>query len=147
MSSAYGPGKKQIYDYVHILAEHVHSQQYVYPTLADAVSLTTAAGDWAQGTLTEIVPASTITSPFDIHEIIVETVNTADKTYQLDLYHGASDTFAGSVRFRADSVRGGSGSLTIMTPIIPANDKLTAKLSIQDGGSKTASISVRYHTY
>ena len=72
--------------------EHIHSAQEVYPSLADGVSLTTGAGDWGLGTITEIVPINTITSEFDIHEVLVEDVNTQDKTYELVLYYGAGDT-------------------------------------------------------
>jgi len=39
-----------------------------------------------------IVPTNTITSAFDIHEILIEDVNTQDKTYELVLYYGDSDT-------------------------------------------------------
>ncbi len=140
-------GKETAADRVKILLEHNHGSQYVYPTLADGVQLTTAAGDWAQGTTTEIIPASTITSDFDIHEVLIEVVNTKDKTYQLTLYYGAGDTFAGSVRFSSDTNKGGVPNGSMMTPMIPANSRVRASLAIQDGDSKTATISVRYHLY
>ena len=108
------------------LIEHVHEVQKVYPTLADGVTLTTAAGDWALGTITEIIPINTITAEYDIHEVLVEDVNTQDKTYELVLYYGAGDT---------ECVR------------VPANSRIRAQLAIEDGSGKTAKVSLRYHEY
>ena len=129
------------------LLDHIHGVQKVYPTLADGVTLTTEAGDWALGTVTEIVPVNTITNPFDIHEILVEDVNTPDKTYELVLYYGGSDTECGRARFAATSNKGGVPAQMMMTPVIPANSKVRAALAIQDGSGKTAKVSLRYHEY
>jgi len=129
------------------LIEHIHSAQGVYPTEADGVSLTTAAGDWALGTITEIVPINTIGSAFDIHEVLVEDVNTQDKTYELVLYFGADDTECGRTRFAATSTKGGVPAVAMQTALIPANSRIRAKLAIQDGGGKTARVSLRYHIY
>ena len=74
--------------------EHIHSAQKVYPTLVAGVTLTTHATTWVLGTIAEIVPINTITNEFDIHEVLVEDVNTQDKTYELVLYYGAGDTEA-----------------------------------------------------
>jgi hypothetical protein len=140
-----------IYAIVKELQEHAHEPTKVYPTLADCVTVTTAAGDWALGSFTEIVPASTITSDFDVHQIFVEDYNTSDKTYELVLYHGATDIEAGRMRFRiSDGTPVGrtlSSGGQFQTPIIQANNRIRVKLAIEDGGSKTACISVRYHTY
>lgn len=127
--------------------EHVHSAQKVYPTLADGAALATAAGDWALGTITEIVPINTITSEFDIHEVLVEDVNTQDKTYELVLYYGAGDTECGRTRFAATSNKGGVPAVAMQTILIPANSRIRGQLAIEDGGSKTAKVSLRYHIY
>ncbi len=129
------------------LNEHVHSVQGVYPTLADGVTLTTAAGDWAPGTMTEIIPINTITSQFDIHEVLIEDVNTQDKTYEVVLYYGADDTECARVRFAATSNKGGVPAQFAMTPLIPANSRIRAQLAIEDGGGKTIKFSLRYHEY
>ena len=129
------------------LIEHVHSVQSVYPTLADGVSLTASANDWALGTIVEIVPTNTITNEFDIHEVLVEDVNTQDKTYELVLYYGGSDTECGRTRFAASSTKGGVPAVAMQTILIPANSRIRGQLAIQDGGSKTAKVSLRYHTY
>ncbi len=129
------------------LIEHIHTTQEVYPTLADGVTLTTAAGDWGLGTITEIIPVNTITEEFDIHEILIEDVNTQDKTYEIILYYGDSDTECARIRFAATSNKGGVPTQLVMTPLIPANSKIRAQLAIEDGGSKTVKVSLRYHEY
>ncbi|KKM81957.1 hypothetical protein LCGC14_1324510 [marine sediment metagenome] len=129
------------------LIEHAHTAQKVYPTLADGVTITTGAGDWGLGTITEIVPANAISTEFDIHEVLVEDVNTQDKTYQLILYYGGSDTECVRVRFAATSNKGGVPAQFAMTPLIPANSRIRGQLAIEDGGSKTIKLSLRYHDY
>lgn len=133
--------------FAHTANEHFHSAQMVYPTLADGVSFATAAGDWALGTITQIVPASAIGDDFDIHEVVIEDVNTQDKTYELVLYAGAGDTEVGRTRFAASANKGGVPNVEMQTPIIAADSRIRAQLAIQDGGSKTAVISLRYHIY
>lgn len=129
------------------LSEHIHSTQAVYPTLADGVTLTTAAGDWGLGTITEIIPTNTIAEEFDVHEILIEDVNTQDKTYEVILYYGDSDTECARIRFAATSNKGGVPAQFVMTPFIPANSRIRAQLAIEDGGGKTAKVSIRYHEY
>ncbi|GAG91975.1 unnamed protein product [marine sediment metagenome] len=129
------------------LIEHVHSAQKVYPTLADGVTLTTAAGDWALGTFVQIIPADTVTEEWDIHEILVEDVDTKDKTYELVLYYGADDTECGRTRFSSSTNKGGVPNGDMQTILMPANARIRGQLAIEDGGSKTAKISLRYHTY
>lgn len=131
----------------HTIDEHFHNEQLVYPTLADGVTLTSHANDWALGTITQIVPATTIGSDFDIHELVVEDVNTADKVYELVLYSGAGDVEVGRVRFAAGATRGGVPNVFMQTPIIAADSRIRAALAIEDGGSKTAKVSLRYHLY
>ena len=127
--------------------DHVHSAQQVYPTEADGVALATAAGDWALGTITEIVPINTIANEFDIHEVLVEDVNFQDKTYELVLYYGADDIECGRTRFAAGSVKGGVPAVAMQTLLLPANVRIRGRLAIEDGGSKTAKVSLRYHEY
>ncbi len=127
--------------------DHIHSAQKVYPTEADGVALAADAGDWALGTITEIVPINTITSEFDIHEVLVEDVNTQDKTYELVLYYGADDIECARTRFAAGSVKGGVPAVATQTVLIPANSRIRGQLAIEDGGGKTAKVSLRYHEY
>lgn len=131
----------------HKLNEHIHAAQKVYPTLADGIALTTHANDWVLSAIAQIVPAGAISSDFDIHEVIIEDVNTQDKTYELVLYAGAGDTEIGRTRFAAAANKGGVPNATMQTPLVAANSRIRAALAIEDGGSKTAKVSLRYHIY
>lgn len=131
----------------HTANEHVHAAQKVYPTLADGITLTTHGDDWVLGTITQIVPADTIGEDFDIHEVLVEDVSTQNKTYEIFLYAGAGDTEIGHARFSSSSNKGGVPNGTMQTDIVAANSRIRARLAIQDGGSKTAVVSIRYHLY
>ena len=127
--------------------EHVHSAQKVYPTLAAGVTLTTHATTWVLGTIVEIMPNTIVDTEFDIHEVLVEDVNTQDKTYELVLYYGAGDTECGRTRFASGSLKGGVPAVAMQTPLLPANSRIRGQLAIEDGGSKTAKVSLRYHEY
>jgi len=140
-------GKETTADKVKVLLEHNHGRQYVYPALADGVTLTSHNDDWDLGVIVEIVPANTIAADFDIHEVLIEDVNTKDKTYELVLYSGGGDTEVGRVRFSSATDKGGVPNGCMMTPLIAANSRIRAQLAIQDGGGKTVSMSIRYHTY
>lgn len=131
----------------HTTHEHFHHPQKVYPTLADGITLTTHANDWVLGTITEIVPASAIGNDFDIHEVLVEDVSTQNKTYEIVLYAGAGDTEIGRTRFSSATNKGGVPNGTIQTDIVAADSRIRAQLAIQDGSSRTAIISLRYHLY
>lgn len=127
------------------LEEHVHSVCSVYPTLADGVTLDTAIAAWTLGTITEIVPVNTITEPFDIHAIDLESIS-ANGEFELVLYYGAVDTECGRIRFVQTAVQSATLNTDIQTPIIPANSKISAALA-SAAGTQSAIISLRYHTY
>jgi hypothetical protein len=134
------------YDHLHYAEEHVHTASYCYPTLANGVTVTGAAGAWTLGAFVEIVPASTITSEFDIHYVSVEALS-ANDVYELHLFYGAGDTFAGSIRFVKNAAVDAVVNAPFMTELIPANSRIRAKLATKGGGSDTADISIVYHTY
>lgn len=142
-----GHGANTLSGYLKEILEHIHKEAKVYPTLADCVTVTSGAGDWALGSFVEVVPINTITEEFDIHQVIIETFNTKNKTYELVIYYGGSDTEAGRIRFQSGDNKGNVDNGAFQTPLISENSKIRAKLAIEDGGSKTACISIRYHTY
>jgi hypothetical protein len=129
------------------LDEHVHSANNVYPDKDDPIQITSGAGDWELGSFVTIVSSNTITLDFDIHQVIIEDFDTKEKTYQLQLYKGQDDTFIGSIRFSSTANKGNIDNGSFQTEKIIANSRIRARLCVQDGGSKTASVSIRYHTY
>ena len=130
----------------HTSDEHNHAVSKVYPTLANGVTVTTAAGAWALGTVVEVIPASTITDDFDIHAVDVESIS-ANDVFELVLYQGAGDTEIGRIRFVRSTVQSATLNTAIQTPIVPANARIRAAVASAAGGGKTVDISVRYHKY
>ncbi len=142
-------GKENVYDRVHVLSEHVHSEQNVYPTLAAGVQVTaTNAGTtWTLGTLVEVIPASTITQDFDIHHVGIEDVS--DNTiYELVLYAGSGDTEIGRARVsREGGADGALRNIPMMTPIIEKNSRIRAAIATPDDDGEDITISLFYHVY
>lgn len=137
-----------LYALIKTLNEHFHSASKVYPTLANGVVVTGAAGAWALGNFVVIVPTNAIQSVFDIHHINVATFN-ANDTFELVLYAGANgaEVEIGRCRFTRLSNVGASPHIPMMTPLIAANTQIKAKIASQAGTSNTATISIQYHTY
>lgn len=137
-----------LYSKIKTVLEHVHSSAKVYPTLANGVTITGATGAWTLGSFAEIIPASTITSDFDIHFISIENIS-ANDVYELVLYKGAvsSEIEIGRIRFVKTALIEAVLNVPIQTPIISANERISAKLASAGGGSDTATVSLFYHVY
>ncbi len=132
----------------HTVDEHFHKESNAYPTLADGVTVTaeTAGTTWTLGAFVQIVPASTITSDFDIHYVSIEDLS-ANTVYELHLFQGAGDDFIGCVRFTKNANQDGTMNVPFQTPIIPANSRIRAKVATTDDNGETIDISIFYHTY
>ena len=127
--------------------EHIHTPQYIHPTLASGVVLYAASTGTVLGTIGEIIPANTFNFVFDIHEILIEDVNVQDKTYELHLYYGAGDVFCGATRFASTSLKGGVPAVAMQTILIPANSRVRGRLAVDGGTGKWAKVSLRLHPY
>jgi len=128
--------------------EHFHSASKVYPTLADGVTVTGAAGAWTLGGFVEIVPASTIADDFDIHHISIEAINNVD-VYELVLYKGAvaSEVEIGRVRFTKTSNLDSTFNMPFQCAILDNTERISAKVASKGGGSDSVDISIYYHLY
>lgn len=131
-----------IFAHSHVLEEHIHTEANVYPTLANGVAVLGGAA-WTLGNFVEIVPASTIGSPFDLHFVNVEALD-ANDTFEIVLY--AVEVEIGRVRVTKDATQAGLQSVPIITPIQAADVQIQAKVA-SSGGGDTATISLAYHTY
>jgi hypothetical protein len=122
----------------------LNNQSKVYPTLADGIVVTGAAGAWTLGAAVEIIPANTITEKFLIFWVKVESVSLLD-TYEIVLYSGASaDVEIGRFRTSRDNIYPQAGDVSISTEILEANTKISAKVANKSGGSETVTISLHY---
>ena len=143
--SNYISGKPTNADRLHTIAEHLHGTSKVYPTLAAGVDVLSGIA-WTLGNFVEIIPANTITSPFDIHWLILENV-TDDEVYEMVFY--AVEVEIARIRV---GVQPGVGNTVVLSPVPVqmeiqlANTQIQAKLA-SSGAAETATISVAYHTY
>lgn len=127
---------------------HLHPASLkCYPTLASDVALVCGDGaPWTLSAFTEIVPASTIASNFDIIGIVIS--GAAQDQYELVLYYGASDTEFGRVRFAAGAAGTHVGFIPFESPMIAANSKIRAKLAGLAGVDESGcGISIVYHIH
>lgn len=143
-----GHNDATIYGYSKQNTEHNHGETFTYPALANPVTLTAGGTAWAaHPSPTEVIPATTIGSDFDIHWITISGIS-ANGDYELCLYTGSANTKAATVPFTRNAVQSQEGSLTLITPLIlSANDKVSASISSGNAAADTAKVKVSYHTY
>lgn len=142
-------GRANTFDKVEIIEEHLHSKGFVYPELANTVQLTAGAGVWAAyPTPTEIIPANTIVTDFDIHFVSVSGIS-ANGSYMLELYQGAalSETGIGEIDFYRNAVQSQEGSQPFLSFIVKANSRISAAISSGNAAADTCNIKLRYHVY
>ncbi len=132
------------------ISDHIHSAAAIYPVLATGVTLTKGAGAWAAypEAKTEIVPVDTITSPFDIHWIDVNTIS-ANGQYTITLYSGlaGAEVKIAEVAISRTAVFSQEGAVPVITPIVSANSRISAAISSSNVAADTLIAKVGYHTY
>jgi hypothetical protein len=133
-----------LYALAHANEEHIHTPQLCYPTLANGINLVAGAA-WVLGALTQIIPAATITNNFDIHWISIEDISQID-VFELQLFHGAGDTFAGCIRFSRKANQAHPQMQKVQPQIIPANDRVRGRLDSSIGGNNV-DVAHLYHEY
>ena len=117
----------------------------VYPTGVVGATVTSGTGAWVESpAYWPVVPIDTITSPFHIHGIAVETCSVAAATFELSLYAGAGHTEVARCRFAV--VGGFFGNVVdLVTGVrIAADSQIDAKLRSSVGTPDTLTVSIRY---
>jgi len=133
------------YDVLHIdNFRAAHALVGVYP--ADAgVTVVGAAGAYAQGNLTEIIPASTLVTPFTLQGINVQSASATD-VIKIEIFYGvssASNVSLGIFEFYSDRKTGiDISGLNVST--IPANSYVGAKVASKTGGADNVVITLSY---
>lgn len=117
----------------------------VYPTLANGITLTTAATTWGLGNFTEIVPANTITKDFRIDTISFAAFSVAT-TYEVVLYKGASGDEEEIGRMRVHPGASSGVAINLFhSRLIPANTRITARVANNTTNANTVVASIGYH--
>ena len=117
----------------------------VYPSLVAGIPIISANADWTLGAVTEIVPVNTITVPYYIHAVVLESCS-KNAVFELVMYQSAGDTEFARIRF---AVSGGFfGNFYVLSgPLVPANARIRAALACSTGTAAAATItmSLIYH--
>lgn len=138
-----------LYSKSYIIERHNHSQQKIYPTLATGVTITkVSTSAWGlDASTTEIIPASTVTNPFDIHFVSIGSISNNDE-YELILYRGAvsSEVEIARISFnRAATLN--EAAFPVITPLVAANVRISAKLTSLATSSRNIKLKLYYHEY
>lgn len=137
-----------IYAFIDAALEHMHNQSRVWPTGGDGTNVVSSTASWSVSNnyTNEIIPASRITSDFDIHFISIEAIS-ANGVYELALWNMTTQTLIGTVRFTKNANLDAVMNVPIQTPIQAANSKIGGKLLSSPGTQDTVTVSLFYHTY
>jgi hypothetical protein len=137
-----------LYSKAYTVERHMHSEQYMYPTLANGVTVTSSAAIWTLGAYAVVIPANTITNPFDIHAIHVGTFS-ANDIYEIQLFSGSdgAEKHIGTSRLARTNATNPGSILPMTTPLINANTQIKAALASMGGANESIRIAIIYHTY
>lgn len=143
-------GENTIMDHLNTSYYHIHGESFVYPSLADNITLTAGTGEWDNtGAITEIVPAGTLnTSAFDIHWIEVSEIS-AVGTVEIELFKGlsGSEVKIGSTRANRTTNQARNGPKRIQIPQQSPGERISVRLSDSTTGSLTCEVSLEGHFY
>jgi hypothetical protein len=130
-----------LYARVDELYDQFQEERLVYPTLAAGATVVSANTDWVYGAYAQIIPASTIVSPFHVMIVSIESCD-RDAVLQLQLYQGAADTIISTVRFAVNGGFFGNQLYDIKSGEVPANARVRARLASSDGTANIATITI-----
>jgi hypothetical protein len=132
-------------DRVAILGAYFSEKMKVWPTLLAGNAVVSANANWTLGAKAIIIPATTITVPYYLHAVVIETCS-KNAVFEMVLYQGAGDEEVARLRF---AVSGGffGNFFTMNGPLIPANARIQAALACDTGLALQATItmSLCYH--
>jgi len=144
------PGTSSLYQIAGYMGYyHVHSPAQCYPVLADPVTVTASANAWTDyGAWVEIVPAGTITDPFDIHWVQTTDIS-ANGNYVLQLGVGGagSEVAIATIAFSRDTNQVQGSQQPVQVAPLPAGSRISARLSSSKAAANTADVKIYYHVY
>jgi hypothetical protein len=128
---------------------HVHGAAFVYPDKAVPVTLTSAAGAWAEtGNIIEIIPADTIIKDFDLHWCSVWDIS--DALYgMIDIFAGlaGAEVKIGAVDVGRTANFSRESAMPVQVPQQPANTKISAGFSDSTTSARTVKVKFYGHVY
>ena len=138
-------GSSGDYDVLHLIGvQTTHSTMSTYPVNA-GTSVDTGDGSYVQSAMTEIIPASTITTPFLVQRVNIQSA-TIGNIFKLEFFYGensGSVTSLGIFEFQSDR-RFGLLMIGIDASPFPSNSYIGVKLSSSTDGIDNAVITLSY---
>jgi len=132
----------------HVIEQHLHAVDKCYPVAAAPVTVTADASGtgWLESPKIEVVPASTITEAYDITSLWV-TADTADD-YEIILYVGGTGAEIEIARVAyTQTAAVNSAHIPCSTPILAANERISAAVANSLNGGETVDLKIQYHTH
>jgi len=154
VSVPYNQGINSLMAHMNTAYYHVHGKPFCYPTTAVSVTVTSWAGAWGTwGSITEVIPADTLTdAAFDLHWI--NLINGDDDgEYYIEIYAGesGSEELIGCTRYWQDSsfFGGITGNTTkrIQIPQQPSGTRISCKIYSEAADASNIDISFEWHYY
>ena len=120
----------------------------LYPYLASGVAVASANADWVFGPYAVVVPANAITNRYHVLGICLCACD-QDACFMLELYQGDDDALVGTVAFAVKGGFWGNAVYPLYACIVPANERLRARLASSNGSGAvaTARVYVMYHLH
>lgn len=138
------------YSKLYRLDKQAHGPVGIYPALGASVSLSKGAGAWAAyPTPTEIAPASTITSPFNVIGVSVVSIAAAGE-YAIKIYRGGAgaEVAVGEFPVIRSATVSVEGTYWVSTGILPANTRVSCAISGSPAGAgAVCAVKLLYQTY
>ena len=135
------PGHPTVVGWLKALLVYLYVERMCYPSMGEADPVETGAGAWVVGDETAILPATTITEPFQITDIDIVADSTAE--YGVRLKCDGETFFERKISLH--QVFGSSDSLVVNSPICPANSAITAEIASSKSGTANMKISIHWH--
>ncbi len=137
------PEGSSLYARARTVEDHIHTEQKLYPELANSIQVVGGSGVWELGTLTTLMPANTANIRFDIHWIVICAISVNDE-YELILY--ADTTQIGRIAFTRTDKKDVDDGVPFQCPILEPEVRIRARLA-SAGGGDTANFKLLYHEY
>ena len=138
-----------------LIHEHIHEKGNVWPTVgaggAGWVAGTNVAANAVAGTFGNyaiVIPAATVTLPFDIHWANIETIGT-NGSYEMIIAIGApgAEVEVSRIRFVRFAGNEPVNGRPVITPVLPANSAVSVKIAHSTAVAAQITVSLCYHTY
>jgi hypothetical protein len=125
------------------LYDQFQERRKCYPNLAAGATIVSSASAWTYGSYAAIVPASTITNPYHVLALIIETCSISDGVFQVGLYQGAGDTLITEMRFSIAGGFFGNQVYIVGSAECVANAQIRCRAACS-AGAATLTVSVVY---